>query len=74
MRRAGTAETSIGAFLILLLAGIAASIYMVQSRFDPEYFSSALVKEEKAPIRKNSLPVPESQPAPAFLPENLAPM
>jgi hypothetical protein len=74
MRRAGTAETSIGVFLLLLLAGIAASIYVVQSRFDPEYFNSALLKEDKAPVRKNSLPVPDSQPPPAFMPESLTPM
>ena len=74
MRRAGTAETCIGAFLLLLLAGIAASMYVVQSRFDPELFSSALLKEEKSPVKKNSLPLPDSQPAPAFMPESLAPM
>ena len=74
MRHAGTAETCIGIFILLLLTGIAGSIYVVQSRFDPEFFNSAILKEEKVHVRKKSLPAPDTSPSPAFLPESLAPM
>ncbi|MCE5334258.1 MAG: hypothetical protein LLG06_06680 [Desulfobacteraceae bacterium] len=73
MRRARTAETCIGLLILIALAGIAATIYSVQSRFDPSYFTAMKAKEEKAPARI-SLPAPSETAAPSFLPESLVPM
>jgi hypothetical protein len=72
MRRPGIAETSIGIFILALLAGIAAVIYIEQSRFDPDLFMLAVQKDGAA--RKNLLPAPNSAPVPAFLPEDLIPL
>ncbi|MHC1726417.1 MAG: DUF6599 family protein [Syntrophobacteraceae bacterium] len=73
MRAAGRTETCIGIFILLLLAGIAGGVYTVQSRFDPEFYRAALLKDEKTPFRK-ALPSPDSEAIPAFLPEGLSPM
>ena len=72
MRHAGIAETGIGIFILLLLAGVAGGIYIAQSRFDPEIFNIAVKTDTAA--RKNSLPSPSSAPVPAFLPEDLIPL
>jgi len=71
MRRAGIAETIIGIFILVLLAGVAGGIYIVQSRFDPDLFTLTAQKDSAG--RKNSLPSPSSAPVPAFLPEDLIP-
>ncbi len=72
MRRAGIAETSIGIFILVLLAGVAGGIYIVQSRFDPDLFTQTAQTDSAG--RKNSLPSPSSAPVPAFLPEDLIPL
>ncbi len=74
MRRTGIAETCIGIFILALLAAIAGGVYIAQSLFDPQLYSVALQKEENGAGRKNSLPPPDSAPAPAYLPENLIPL
>jgi hypothetical protein len=74
MRHAGIAETSIGFFILVILAGIAGGIYIAQSRFDPDLYTVTLQKDTNGAGRKNSLPSPGSAPVPAFLPEDLIPL
>lgn len=74
MRHAGVAETSIGILILALLAGVAAGMYVAQSRFDPDLFAIVLQKDGNAAVHKSSLPSPASSPVPAFLPEDMVPL
>ncbi len=74
MRRPGIAETCIGIFILALLAGVAGGVYILQSRFDPDFYQAALQKDGSGSGRKISLPSPDSAPVPAYLPENLIPL
>jgi len=74
MRRPGIAETCIGIFVLALLAGIAGGVYIMQSRFDPDFYRVALQKDSNGSGRKISLPSPGEAPVPAYLPENLIPL
>ena len=74
MRRPGIAETCIGIFVLALLAGIAGGVYILQSRFDPDFYQAALQKDGNGSGRKISLPSPDAAPVPAYLPENLIPL
>jgi hypothetical protein len=74
MRRPNVAETCIGILVLALLAGIAGGVYIVQSRFDPDFYRVTLQKEGNGSVRKISLPSPGAAPVPAYLPENLIPL
>src|SRR5208283_2790045 len=74
MRRPGIAETCIGIFVLALLAGIAGEVYIMQSRFDPDFYRVTLQKDSNGSGRKISLPSPDAAPVPAYLPENLIPL
>jgi hypothetical protein len=74
MRRPGAAETGIGIFLLVFLAGIAGWVYSTQSHFDPGFYSSAIMKDGIDQGRRNSLPPPDSSPVPSYLPETLIPI
>ena len=74
MRQAGFVETCIGIFILGLLAAIAGGVYFAQSLFDPELYSVALQKQDSGASRRNSLPLPDSSPVPAYVPENLIPL
>lgn len=74
MRRPGIAETCIGIFVLALLAGIAGEVYILQSRFDPDFYRVTLQKDSNGSGRKISLPSPDAAPVPAYLPENLIPL
>ncbi len=74
MRRPGIAETCTGIFVLALLAGIAGGIFIMQSRFDPDFYRVTLQKESDGSGRKISLPSPGAAPVPAYLPENLIPL
>lgn len=73
MRAAGRAETSIGIFILLVLAGIAGGVYSLQSRFDPEFYRAVSIKGEKS-SPPGAVASPASEAIPAFLPESLIPM
>ena len=74
MRRPGIAEACIGIFVLVLLAGITGGIYIIQSRFDPDFYRVTLQKDSNGSGRKISLPSPGIAPVPAYLPENLIPL
>jgi hypothetical protein len=74
MRRTGVAETSIGIFILVFLAVIAGVIYFAQSRFDPRFYNITLQDEGNVQGRRNFLPLPDTSPVPAYLPENLVPL
>ncbi|SPF32370.1 conserved hypothetical protein [Syntrophobacter sp. SbD1] len=74
MRRTSVAETCIGIFILVLLAAIAGGIYISQSMFDPGFYNAALQKDGNGTARRNSLPLPDAAPLPAYLPENLIPL
>lgn len=74
MRRTSVAETCIGIFILVLLAAIAGGIYISQSMFDPGFYNAALQKDGNGTTRRNSLPLPDAAPLPAYLPENLVPL
>ncbi|HYA40345.1 MAG TPA: DUF6599 family protein [Syntrophobacteraceae bacterium] len=74
MKRPSVAETGIGISILVLLAGIAGWVCFTQSRFDPAFYSAALMKDEAAQGRRASLPPAGFSPVPAYLPETLVPM
>lgn len=75
MKSAGRTETCVGISILFILGAIAAGVFAIQSRYDPAFFTSVLLKSEKtAPAEDASSSEAESAPRPPFLPEGLAPM